>query len=267
MNNQNYLFSLKARKNNNKHNYYYTNNKSKITVIQADNRTNLDFLNLSTKNNKNLCNLLGYNYLFVSFNFEYLKQKYKCKNPKYAKIFIINEYINKTKDEIIIFLDSDAWIQEPYYLQTLVNDIKNNNNININGAYSRDPYTDSGYNTYINSGGFILKINDFVKQMYKQIIYDYYNVLNTHWTNDQFYISRFVYKNKDKFYIFVPDILNSPSGKIIRHCWNGKSSGIILKNLNEQLKRNNYIKDKFIINNNLCKKKSFFQATNIKKKR
>ena len=114
MTNQNYFFSLKARKNNNKHNYYYTNNNSKITVIQADNRTNLDFLNLSTKNNKNLCNLLGYNYLFVNFNFEYLKQKYKCKNPKYAKIFVIDEYINKTKDEIIIFLDSDAWIQEPY---------------------------------------------------------------------------------------------------------------------------------------------------------
>ena len=270
--NNDHRFILKSRsrfvrpkiiKNNTKH--YYKNNNSSVTVIQADNRNNLDFLYLSKKNNIKMCELLKYNYLFINFDFEYLKKKYKCKNPKYAKIFVINEYINKTNDEIIIFLDSDAWIQEPYYLKDLVTNVNLNNT--INGAYSRDPYTDNGYNTYINSGGFILKINNYVKQMYNQIIKDYYTVLNTHWTNDQFYISRFVYKNKDKFYIFEPDVLNSPTGKIIRHCWNGKKNGIITEHLTNQINRTEYIKHtKFIIEENLCRKQSFFQKVNVKKR-
>jgi len=28
-----------------------------------------------------------------------------------------------------------------------------------------------------------------------------------------------IFKNKDKFYIFAPDILNTPYGKVLRHNW------------------------------------------------
>jgi hypothetical protein len=39
------------------------------------------------------------------------------------------------------------------------------------------------------------------------------------WPYDQFYISNFIFENKDKFNIFVPDILNTPDGKVLRHNW------------------------------------------------
>jgi hypothetical protein len=40
---------------------------------------------------------------------------------------------------------------------------------------------------------------------------------------DQYYISNFVLKNKDDFIIFVPEVLNTPFGKILRHNWCKKS--------------------------------------------
>jgi hypothetical protein len=36
---------------------------------------------------------------------------------------------------------------------------------------------------------------------------------------DQYYISNYVFNNKKDFVIFIPDILNTPAGKVLRHNW------------------------------------------------
>ena len=34
-----------------------------------------------------------------------------------------------------------------------------------------------------------------------------------------YYISEWVYENKEDFYIFIPQILNTPRGVVIKHDW------------------------------------------------
>ena len=92
--------------------------------------------------------------------------------------------------------------------------------------------------------------------MMSQLIKDYYTVSNTHWTNDQFYVSRFVYSNRDKFVIFVPNILNTPEGIVLRHNWYKNAQmfhdmNTILDNLNNSTNLN--------VEAQLCKSNEFFQ--------
>jgi hypothetical protein len=53
------------------------------------------------------------------------------------------------------------------------------------------------------------------------LIQDLYNNNSCHnnWPYDQYYISKYVFENKEKFTIFIPDILNTPLGKVLRHNW------------------------------------------------
>ena len=87
--------------------------------------------------------------------------------------------------------------------------------------------------------------------MYKQIINDlnqnadYHNI----WPYDQYYISDYVFKNKDNFMIFVPDIMNTPIGKVLRHNWCK----------NEKM-YNDLIELFSIKNEDLCTDKSFIET-------
>ena len=130
-----------------------------------------------------------------------------------------------------------------------MNNIINNliNNDKKQGCFSRDPYLKR--NTFINSGSFIIKNNDFTKQMYNILIKDLSTNNNYHnsWPYDQYYISKYIFENKDNFVIFIPDILNTPLGKVLRHNW---------------LKNKKMYDDLAIlycdINNNLCFDKTNF---------
>jgi hypothetical protein len=205
---------------------------TKILVLQADNRLSLNYVLLSKKVNMKMSKYLNYEYIFFNFDLNY-KRKYKCCNFKYAKLFLINEYLKKGDYDIIIFLDSDAWIQNVKGLDILITKLINNES--KHGSFSRDPY--NAKNTFINSGSFIIKVNNYTKEMYNKIIYNFYTFRNTHWTNDQFYISNYVYENKDDFIIFVPELLNTPNGLVLRHNWH-KSQKMFIdmeKILNEQI--------------------------------
>jgi len=57
--------------------------------------------------------------------------------------------------------------------------------------------------------------------MYQDII-EHLNVNNKYhniWPFDQYYISEYVFNKKKDFVIFIPNILNTPIGKILRHNW------------------------------------------------
>jgi hypothetical protein len=185
----------------------------KICVLQTDNRPSLDYLLKTQKVNKNFCDILKYDYLFLELD----NNKYGDIHPATKKIYIINDFLENTNYEVLVFLDSDAWIQDSYLLNQIINNLINNKE--KQGCFSRDPYIKK--NTFINSGSFILKNNNYTKQMYKNIIHnlcnnDYYH---NKWPFDQYYISNYIFENKENFIIFIPEILNTPTGKILRHNW------------------------------------------------
>jgi hypothetical protein len=185
----------------------------KICVLQTDDRPSLNYLLKTQEVNKKFCDVLGYDYLFL----ELQKNKYRNIHPATKKIYVVNEFLQNTNYDILVFLDSDAWIQNGYFLDDIINNLIKNNE--KQGCFSRDPYVKK--NTFINSGSFIIKINDFTKQMYNNIINELYNNNNYHnvWPFDQYYISNYIFEHKNKFVIFIPDILNTPIGKVLRHNW------------------------------------------------
>lgn len=186
---------------------------AKVCVLQSDNRPSLNYLLKTQEVNKKFCNILGYDYLFLKLD----NNKYGDIHPATKKIHLVNDFLLNTKYSILVFLDSDAWIQNGYWLNDIIDNLINNDG--KQGCFSRDPYVKK--NTFINSGSFIIKINDFTKQMYNIIIKDLYNNNNYHnkWPYDQYYISKYLFENKENFTIFIPDILNTPLGNVLRHNW------------------------------------------------
>jgi hypothetical protein len=186
---------------------------TKVCVLQTDNRPSLSYLLETQKVNKKFCDILEYEYLFLDNE----NNKYENLHPATKKIHIVNDFLQNTNCDILVFLDSDAWIQNYNFLNKIIYNLTNNEQ--KHGCFSRDPYVN--YNTFINSGSWILKINKFTKQMYTDIISDLYSndYFHNTWPWDQYYISKYVFENKENFNIFVPDILNTPNGKVLRHNW------------------------------------------------
>ena len=186
---------------------------AKVCVIQTDNRPSLDYLKKSREVNRKFCNILGYDYIFLELN----NNKYGNIHPATKKIHVVNDFLQNPKYSIFVFLDSDAWIQNGNWLNDIIDNLINNDE--KQGCFSRDPYVK--INTFINSGSFIIKNNDFTKQMYNIIIKDLYDNITWHnnWPYDQHYISKYIFENKENFTIFIPDILNTPIGKVLRHNW------------------------------------------------
>jgi hypothetical protein len=184
-----------------------------VCVLQIDNRPALKYLLLTRKVNMNASKELGYNYMFHLFN----NNKYGTIDPKTKKIYLMNEILEKCQCEIIIFMDSDAWIHNTVLLKNMVNELIKNEN--IQGCISRDPY--SYNNTFINSGVFAIKNNDYIKNMFKQLIKDIesYPKYCNKFPHDQFYMSNYIQDHIQDFYVLNPDVFNTPDGRVIRHNW------------------------------------------------
>ena len=182
-----------------------------IVVFQTDNR-DYPMIKLISSANEKQAKFLKYNYQFEIMNKKYYEQMSPCT----AKIFVVHNLIHTQKIDILVFLDTDAWIQNPYKLSVLIEKLKASDK---HGCFSRDPYLSK--NTFINSGSFILKIDDYCKKMYKTLIKNMYESPEhiNKYPYDQHYISNFIYENKQEFFIFNPEVLNTPNGIILRHNW------------------------------------------------
>ena len=176
-----------------------------VWVYQTDNRVTLDYLQQTRKVNKLYCKELGYRYLFEPL------LVHKNRHPALCKIFMTLQLLQKLGSGILIFLDSDAWIQNPNMLRKLIDDLPPHKL----GYFSRDPYLTK--NTFINSGSFILRINKKTKEMYSLLQKQVDKNLKPGIFEDQHYIADYVYKHRKKFIIFEPDMINTPVGKILRH--------------------------------------------------
>ena len=159
-----------------------------------------------------MSNIFGYNYVFVENT-----DSHPNMHATFRKVYVVNDILCNSNDDFLVYLDTDAWIQNGEWLNDLINDLQENDN--KHGCYSRDPYVKK--NTFINAGSFIIKINDFTKKMYQDIIFHLENDDSYHnvWPHDQHYMSNYIYNNKDYFNVFVPNILNTPFGEILRHNW------------------------------------------------
>ena len=135
---------------------------TKVCILQTDNRPSLSYLVKTSECNKMFCNKLGYNYLFLLLD----NNKYGNIHPATKKIYIVNELLLNSDYDIIVFLDSDAWIQNGNWLKQTVDNLIENQN--IHGCFSRDPYVKK--NTFINSGSFIIKNNEYTKRTYNRCI-------------------------------------------------------------------------------------------------
>jgi len=193
-----------------------------ITILQADDRPSLEYLLLTQEVNKKVCDHFGYKYVFITID----KNKYTDVHPATKKIYIVNDFLNDfsnhkdSNDDILVFLDSDAWVQNGFWLDEIIKQLQNN--VEKQGCFSRDTYMKIA--TFINSGSFILKINDYTRKMYSELINSVENdktnsCYKNKWPYDQFYICNYILNHKEDFYIFVPDILNTPLGKVLRHNW------------------------------------------------
>lgn len=195
--------------------------KRKVLVVQTDNRNNVDYLGITRTGNLNRVQYLQqaehiqemeYRYEFINMTPEY----YQNIHPATGKIYVLNHLLNTIDDDIIVFLDSDAWIQNPDYLHDLLLRLIDSSS---NGCFSRDPYISR--NDYINSGSFALKVNEFTRMIYREIIEELNNDPSYHnkWSYDQHYISKIIYNYREHFLIFTPKVINTPYGEILRHNW------------------------------------------------
>jgi len=148
-----------------------------VLILQTDNRTDVDFIGLSKLYNSKVTTFMQNNSetIFkssknINYRYEFFPleaKHYENMHPAMGKIGFLDELLNTITDDIIVFLDSDAWINEPFHLQELIERLIDAGP-DIHGCFSRDPYVSK--NTYVNSGSFVLKVDDFTRDMYKQII-------------------------------------------------------------------------------------------------
>jgi hypothetical protein len=203
----------------------------KVLVLQCENRTTLDYLGLTKRSleyminysnmNENMSGYV-YEYKYMNVDDRYCYLDGKPIHPACAKVNIIKEVLENTDAYYLVFLDSDAWINDIHrlhYLLKMMDSTSNSKYSNKHGAISRDPYRKR--NTYINSGSFLLKVGDYTRNMYAELV----EMMRrddshlTEWTYDQHYISQYIMEHKDDFIVFVPNIMNTPSGIILRHNW------------------------------------------------
>jgi hypothetical protein len=168
--------------------------------------------------NRKACEKVGYDYVFKFLHAEF----YPDMDPRTGKVLLVNDFLNNTNYDVVVFLDGDAWVYDPEELDRLVTSLVESDT--KHACFSRDPYIKG--KTYVNSGSFIIKNNDYIKKMYANMTQEILSIDPTDKTSlryqawhDQHFISKYVYDNKNVFKVFVPNLLNTPEGIIIKHNW------------------------------------------------
>ena len=94
---------------------------TKVCILQTDNRPSLEYLLKTQKVNKQVCDILEYDYLFLEID----NNKYGNIYSATKKIHIVNDFLQNTNYDVLVFLDSDAWIQNEYWLNQIINNSLN----------------------------------------------------------------------------------------------------------------------------------------------
>lgn len=169
--------------------------------------------------NKLKVNKLGHNYKYYFFNL-IRERDFPNYHPSWSKVSVISKFMKENKNiDLIVYLDSDAWIRDHYALDKLLTYFYSRPE--KQGMFSRDPKL--AKNTFINAGVQIWKNNLYSFEVLKNASEFLKNLpagRKGWWPYEQRPISDFVKENISDFLICKVNILNTPCGKIIRHCWN-----------------------------------------------
>jgi hypothetical protein len=214
---------------------------STVAIIQAENRPTLDYFLLSKEVNSRAAAHLGYEYRYLSIEEKYTTQYH----PATCKIFTLNDYFETSADDAVIFLDSDAWIQNPSIIRTIVNHLFDSPE--KHGCFSRDTYIKDC--SFVNSGSFILKVNNYTRNMISELVNYITEKLNAFdyntWPFDQYYYNYYILNNAAYFNIYKPEVLNTPNGIGLRHNWTKKKQ--MYDDLHALLDSPNYTEQEFNI--------------------
>lgn len=138
----------------------------------------------------------------------------------WIKVTAILEQLLKAPEQIIVFIDSDAWIRDTEAFSEMIEEFVNSKNIFL---FGRDPPVH--LNTRINTGCILMKNNDEVLKFWK-LVWDLPNNRShlAKYLQDSFHEQSIVDILIEEGYSEVVQIapiglINSPCGTIVRHCW------------------------------------------------
>ena len=182
----------------------------RVAIMQADDRPWLPYLALTMAANRRACAALGYEY-----RFEPIPGAGEM-DVRTRKVPLIASVLERRDCDVLVFLDSDAWVQSPALLRRVVDRLVAEE---ATGCFSRDPYEER--NTYVNSGSFALRNGERAREMYRALLAEIACDARFHssWPYDQWYTSAYVYAHRGEFVVFTPEVLNTPRGVALRHNW------------------------------------------------
>lgn len=219
----------------------------KVTIIQADNRQRIihslskclqydecndsrdmmrslnqnqlghhwDFWTVTSLINQHKAQLMGFSYKHITTSQE---KHYPDRYITWSKIRVLIEFLqNADENDIVVFLDSDAWIRDHNNFKSLLSHFAQQKD--KHGMFSRDPKI--SYNTFINTGCIVLKNTPYARNF----VHTIWDMLpqkpekRYEWPHEQYFASKLVEENKNHFIITKVSVLNTPCGEIVRHVW------------------------------------------------
>jgi hypothetical protein len=166
-----------------------------------------DFVRLNVKLNSFIAEKNNWSYIYHTFS------PSLNSTPHWQKIDIVARYLAEC--EWLVFLDTDAWIRDPVLLSSFIDFLIQRD---YKGAFSREPYL-LGI-PFVNTGSFILKSTSKTLELWMNMIKEQEKILNRFEPPfEESLVAKRIYQNKSMFYICEPTLLNTPSGKILRHYW------------------------------------------------
>ena len=200
---------------------------TKILIVQSETRKDANYLTLTQRSLKEkaipfLNSQMVFSKQFYEYKFIDMKEyTYRNRHPAVGKLFLFRELLEYEHGEydILIFLDSDAWINNAHYLMQLMTHLMLHPE--KHGCFSRDPCRIE--NTFVNSGSFILKMNDYNRRMMHSVFIHFYEEgakkHHTDWPYDQVYLSNYIFEHKEDYFVFHREMINTPFWKVLRHNW------------------------------------------------
>ncbi|AAC96428.1 hypothetical protein PBCV1_A060L [Paramecium bursaria Chlorella virus 1] len=189
----------------------------KVFVVQADNRPDHPMVVATRSLNSRICNIKGWTYRFIDISPHIRDDESPIMTSWRVKADVVDEL---DPDTIVVYLDTDAWIQHTADLELLMQDLLDNGK---DGAFSRDLYVKD--HCIANCGSFFALASPYFKDILKEFVRRadanelIHGVEKTKAWYDMYLFQEYILKSPERFSIYIPDILNTPQGKVIRHNW------------------------------------------------
>jgi hypothetical protein len=173
----------------------------------------LDFWSVASLINEYKCDELGWNYIWH-------KTEQNERHVTWNKVKGLTEILLNTDERIILFLDSDAWIRDQLRLREIIREFEMGY---AKLLFAHEP--EIRYNTKVSTGCIAMKndreVADFWKRVWEEpTINTKFHQYLYEWCHEQRIVDEILSRNSFKnVTIFPADILNSPCGSVVRHCW------------------------------------------------